>query len=208
MGYFDWHERPGYHADITRHFDRRQVVLDVGCGSAWLADDFDHYTGVDSSPEAVQRAAELGRKVVHANVEDGLPFTDACFDAAIVKDVLEHVEDPARVVREVWRVVKPGGRVFASSPDAQRWVWDDYTHRRPFTRRAYRLLFRDAGFEVERLGYESVLRGVGVISGWTRRKRRPLLFRVLAWWPFARRNIWLLARRPLPDPAEGASVSH
>ena len=56
-------------------------------------------------------------------------------------------------------MLRPGGRVFASSPDAQRWVWDDYTHRRPFTRKSFRLLFADQGFEVERVGYESVMPG-------------------------------------------------
>ena len=58
--------------------------------------------------------------------------------------------------------------MFASSPDAQRWVWDDYTHRRPFTRKAYRLLFADQGFSVEHVGYESVMPGTGIVSGWTR----------------------------------------
>jgi SAM-dependent methyltransferase len=204
MGYFEWHERPGYHADITRHFDPDEKILDVGCGSAWLADDFRNYTGVDSSFEAVEQAKALGRNVVHADVNKGLPFADASFDAAILKDLLEHVDNPVTIVHEVRRVLKPGGRVFASSPDAQRWVWHDYTHRRPFTRRAYRLLFADAGFEVERVGYESVVPGTGVVSGWTRKKRRPLPFRLIAWVPWVRRNVWLLART---TPAEGSTVS-
>jgi SAM-dependent methyltransferase len=204
MGYFEWHERPGYHADITRHFDPDEKILDVGCGSAWLADDFRNYTGVDSSLEAVEQAKALGRNVVHADVNKGLPFADASFDAAILKDLLEHVDNPVTIVHEVRRVLKPGGRVFASSPDAQRWVWHDYTHRRPFTRRAYRLLFADAGFEVERVGYESVVPGTGVVSGWTRKKRRPLPFRLIAWVPWVRRNVWLLART---TPAEGSTVS-
>jgi len=202
MGYFEWHQKPGYYADITHHFDPRARVIDVGCGSAWLADEFRNYTGVDSSFEAVQRAQGLGLNVVHADVEKGLPFPDRSFEAAILKDVLEHVADPMAIVREVRRVLMPGGRVFASSPDAQRWVWHDYTHRRPFTRRAYRLLFADAGFQVERVGYESVVPGTGVISGWTRKKRRPLAFRVIAWWPWTRRNVWLLAMTPVSDPDE------
>jgi SAM-dependent methyltransferase len=207
MGYFEWHERPGYYADVTRHFDPDEKILDVGCGSAWLADDFRNYTGVDSSLEAVEQARARGRNVVHADIDKGLPFADASFDAAILKDVLEHVDNPVTIVHEVRRVVKPGGRVFASSPDAQRWVWHDYTHRRPFTRRAYRLLFADAGFEVERVGYESVVPGTGVVSGWTRKKRRPLAFRVIAWVPWVRRNVWLLARTAAVTPAEGSSVS-
>jgi hypothetical protein len=99
-------------------------------------------------------------------------------------------------VAEARRVLRPGGLLFASSPDAQRWVWDDYTHRRPFTIKSFRLLFADQGFTVERVGYESVTPGVGLISARTRRKRRPRLFAALARLPFHRRNVWLLARRP------------
>src|SRR5918999_5915206 len=195
MGYFAWHDQPGYWRDITRHFAPDTDLLDVGCGSAWLADHFATYTGIDGSPEAVTAAAERGRKVLLADVDEPLPFDDGMFGGAVLKDLLEHVRDPVAVVREVRRVVAPGGLVFASSPDAQRWVWDDYTHRRPFTRKAFRLLFEDQGWTVERLGYESVMPGTGIVSGWTRRKRRPRVLTALAWLPVVRRNVWVLARR-------------
>ena len=116
-----------------------------------------------------------------------------------MKDLLEHVADPTALVLEARRVLRPDGLVFASSPDAQRWVWDDYTHRRPFTRKSFRLLFSDQGFAVEQVGYESVMPGVGVLAGKTRRKRRPSLFAALAWLPFHRRNVWLLAHRPADE---------
>jgi SAM-dependent methyltransferase len=195
VGYFDWHEAPGYWADITRHFPPDAALLDVGCGTAWLAEHFTDYTGVDASEEAVAAAAARGRNVSRADVDRPLPFEDGAFDGVVLKDLLEHVADPVAVVREVRRVLRPGGRVFASSPDAQRWVWDDYTHRRPFTRKAFRLLFGDQGFEVERAGYESVMPGTSVVSARTRRKRRPRALQAAAWLPFVRRNVWLLARR-------------
>jgi SAM-dependent methyltransferase len=196
MAYFDWHEQPGYYRDVTRHFDSAAELLDVGCGIAWLADHFEHYTGIDGSAEAVAEARRRGRNVTQANVDEPLPFEEASFDAAVLKDVLEHVADPVALVGEVRRVLRPGGRVFASSPDAQRWVWDDYTHRRPFTRKSYRLLFRDQGLEVERAGYESVMPGTGIVSGLLPSKRRPAPLRAAAWLPIVRRNVWLLARRP------------
>src|SRR4051794_16575996 len=196
MPYFDWHEQPGYYADVTRHFGPDDELLDVGCGSAWLADHFSRYTGVDSSEDAVARAAERGHAVMLADLADGLPFEDERFDALVLKDLLEHVPDPVAAVSEARRVLRPGGLLFASSPDAQRWVWDDYTHRRPFTRKGFRLLFEDQGLQVERAGYESVMPGTGIVSGWTRRKRRPRLLGALAWLPLVRRNVWVLARRP------------
>lgn len=194
VSYFDWHEQPGYWADITRHFGEKAQLLDLGCGTGWLAEHFEHYTGVDGSQDAVARAVARGRNVIHGDLDQPLPFADETFDAIVMKDVLEHVADPVSLVHEVHRVMRPSGVVFASSPDAQRWVWDDYTHRRPFTRKSYRLLFADQGFEVERVGYESVAPGVGLISARTRRHRRPRLFAALALLPLHRRNVWLIAR--------------
>jgi SAM-dependent methyltransferase len=195
VSYFDWHERPGYWADVTRHFPPGSELLDIGCGTGWLAEHFPNYTGIDGSTDAVAIATGLGRNVILGNVEDPLPFSDEAFDAVVMKDLLEHLAEPVGLVREARRVLRPGGLIFASSPDAQRWVWDDYTHRRPFTRKSLRLLFADHGFEVERVGYESVFPGVGVLAERTHRKRRPRLFGALALLPFHRRNVWLLARR-------------
>lgn len=196
MSYFDWHEQPGYWADITRHFPATVDLLDIGCGTGWLAQHFPSYTGIDGSPDAVEIAHGLGRNVIQGDVDEPLPFAAESFDAVVMKDLLEHVADPVALVREVRRVLRPGGIVFASSPDAQRWVWDDYTHRRPFTRKSFRLLFADQGFAVEQVGYESVMPGVGLISARTHRKRRPRLFNALARLPFHRRNVWLRALRP------------
>lgn len=195
MGYFDWHEQPGYYRDITRHFSADARLVDIGCGTGWLAEHFKDYTGVDGSPDAVGRAQALGRNVQLGNIDQPLPFDDETFDAAVLKDVLEHVDDPAALVAEVRRVLKDGGTAFASSPDAQRWVWDDYTHKRAFSRRSLRLVFTDQGFEVLTVGYESVMPGTGVISARTRRKRRPRLLVVLARFRFIRRNVWALARK-------------
>jgi SAM-dependent methyltransferase len=195
MAYFDWHEQPGYFRDVTRHFKPDAKLLDVGCGTGWLAEHFSDYTGIDGSPEAVAAAQAKDRPIVLGDVNEPLPFEDASFDGVVLKDLLEHVADPVAVVRETHRVLKPGGRVFASSPDAQRWVWDDYTHRRPFTRKAFRLLFADQGFAVEQAGYESVMPGTSIVSRRMPNNRRPAPLRAAAWLPFVRRNVWLLARR-------------
>jgi SAM-dependent methyltransferase len=193
MGYFDWHRQPGYFGDVTRHFSSKAKLLDIGCGTGWLGEHFSDYTGIDGSRAAVAAAATQGREIILGGLDEPLPFDDMSYDAVVLKDVLEHVAEPVRLVAEVHRVLRPSGRVFASSPDAQRWVWDDYTHRRPFTRKSFRLLFRDAGLEVERVGYESVMPGTSIVSARTRNHRRPAPLRAAAWLPVVRRNVWLTA---------------
>ncbi len=195
MGYVDRHEQPGYFRDVTRHFPPSARLLDVGCGSGWLADHFADYTGIDGSPDAVARAQARSRNVTLGDVGQPLPYDDASFDAVVLKDLLEHVADPVAVVGEVRRVLRPGGLVFASSPDAQRWVWNDYTHRRPFSRIAFRDLFADEGFAVQHAGYESVMPGTSIVARRTRRQRRPRVLAAAAWLPIVRRNVWVLARR-------------
>lgn len=196
VGYFDWHAKPGSYGDVVRHFRHEDTVLDLGCGTAWLAESFQHYVGVDASPDVVDDARSEGVDVHLGDLSGTLPFPEGEFDGVIAKDVLEHLPDPKTLVQEAFRVLRPGGLVWASSPDAQRWVWDDYTHKRPFTRKAYRRLFRDQGFEIRHLSYESVLPGSGVLAGMTRSKRRPWFLRVLAWCPMVPRNVWVLARKP------------
>ena len=199
-GYLDWHGAPGYWRDVTRHFHPADRILDLGCGTGWVGEHFERYLGLDGSPHAVAAVRRLGKEVRPQDLDEPLPFDADTFDGVVLKDLLEHVADPVAVVREVRRVLKPGGVVFASAPDAQRWVWDDYTHRRPFTRTGFRSLFADQGFEIRRSGYESVMPGTGIVSRYTRRKRRPRTLEALAWLPVIRRNVWLLARRK-PEPA-------
>lgn len=195
MAYFDWHGEPGYFRDITRHFPADAKLLDLGCGSAWLGRHFTNYTGLDASDEAVAAAVEHGITVIQGSVVDRLPFDDESFDAVVAKDLLEHVPDPAAVVREIRRVLRPGGTVFASSPDAQKWFWNDYTHVRPFTRTGFKRLFVDQGLTPLTVGYESVAPGTSIIAARLPSHRRPLPLRLITWLPFWRRNVWALAQR-------------
>jgi SAM-dependent methyltransferase len=102
-------------------------VLELGCFTGGRAVSwFERYrlkdlTGVDVDPVylhgAALFAAERGTRArfVCAGGE-ALPFSDGRFDAVLSFDVFEHVQDPARVLAECRRVLRPGGRLFVVFP--------------------------------------------------------------------------------------------
>jgi SAM-dependent methyltransferase len=147
-------------------------VLEVGCGAGGLGRLLKargcHVTGVELVPEAAEAARAHLDHVVTADVEaDGLPFAPGSFDAVIFADVLEHLIDPWRVLREAADLLAPGGCVVASIPNVQHWDvlwrlargrWDyrergiqDRGHLRFFTLSGIRRLFAQAGLTVERV---------------------------------------------------------
>jgi SAM-dependent methyltransferase len=98
-------------------------VLDLGCRSGAVTEHFldgNRVTGVDVDASALERAAERGIVPVRANAEERLPFDEGSFDAVVAGELLEHVRDPAEVVAEVRRVLRPGGTFVGSVPNAFR----------------------------------------------------------------------------------------
>jgi len=73
-----------------------------------------------------------------------LPLADQSFDAVIIQAVLEHVLDPAAVVAEIFRVLKPGAMVYAETPFLQHVHEGAFDFTR-FTESGHRYLFRDFG---------------------------------------------------------------
>jgi 2-polyprenyl-3-methyl-5-hydroxy-6-metoxy-1,4-benzoquinol methylase len=98
-------------------------VLDLGCRDGALTRQFadgNAVVGLDADREALERAAELGIETVWTDVEEPLPFGDSEFDVVVAAEILEHVREPPRLVAEMTRVLRSGGTVTGSVPNAYR----------------------------------------------------------------------------------------
>lgn len=91
-------------------------VLDVGCGAGFLSNELAlhhlNVTGVDLSEDSIKVAQKFDttKKVKYMAADAySLPFADHSFDVLTAMDFLEHVEQPAKVIQEFSRVLKPGG---------------------------------------------------------------------------------------------------
>lgn len=133
--YYDayWHEcraLTGLYGELrqllTEHIPRDARCLDVGCGDGrtaglFLSEWASTYVGVDVSRAAVDhaRSLELDARVVDDPA--ALPFADSSFDAVVCLEVLEHLVDPLAAVRDTLRVLRPGGLLVATVPNAVYW---------------------------------------------------------------------------------------
>ena len=106
-------------------------VLDCGCGMGYLSMIMGELRspviiGVDCNADRLQWARREHVPAELAQVDiASLPFPDGCFDKVLLSEVLEHLTDDAAGLRELWRVLKPGGVVAVSVPHANYpFLWD------------------------------------------------------------------------------------
>jgi ubiquinone/menaquinone biosynthesis C-methylase UbiE len=115
--------RRGREAELLARLLRvrgHEQAVDLACGPGTLALVFAHHVrwicGVDLTPAMLERArrSALAEKTANLAFVLGnaleLPFPGASLDTAVTSYSLHHIPDPARVIREIARVLKPGGR--------------------------------------------------------------------------------------------------
>jgi 2-polyprenyl-3-methyl-5-hydroxy-6-metoxy-1,4-benzoquinol methylase len=198
-------------------------LLDWGCGYGHLSHML-ALRGVDVTsvewhptiPEGTVRPAERYDDVTIRYTQEpvALPYEDASFDTILSMGVLEHVQHPDASLRELWRILRPGGRLYVHKL-ANRFSYLEAVARRAgfyyhgqlefdrvYTRASARALVEGAGFDVQELHLANVL-ALGLTAGVA---QRPGF--VSAWWRANRAlarvpglnlvatNIDLVARRP------------
>lgn len=140
-------------------------VLDLGCRDGALAAALhlppDGVVGADIDHEALVSArAREALRPCRADLWGPLPFASGAFDLVVAGEILEHVPFPEELVAEMARVLRPGGRVVGSVPNAfrfknrlmflaGRWFEQDPTHLRQFSPRSLRELLEARFSSVE-----------------------------------------------------------
>lgn len=132
-----------------------EPVLDVGTSAGtnlrMLRDlGFTDVTGLDLNDEAIRYCAEKGFGVVRKGDITSMPFEDASFSLVLATDVIEHVDDDARALAEIRRVLRPGRSALITVP-AFPSLWgfqDDVSlHKRRYRMDDLLARIRSAGLE-------------------------------------------------------------
>lgn len=134
---------------FARGTKRGMRVLDAGAGKSPYRNLFKHarYEAADFA----QLSTAYAPLDYVCDITD-IPVEDATFDRVICNQVLEHVSEPEKAIAELFRVLKPGGRIFLSAPLFFAEHQKPYDFFR-YTQFALRKMFEDAGFEIARLNW-------------------------------------------------------
>lgn len=136
-------------AEFARSVAPGARVLDAGAGTQPYRDLFAHAVYESADFEAVDKDYAKSTYVCDLKA---VPVEDGRFDAVVLNQVLEHLPDPGAVLRELFRVLKPGGRMICTCPlfyEEHEQPYDFYR----YTQFGLRHLFGEAGFEVESLDW-------------------------------------------------------
>jgi 2-polyprenyl-3-methyl-5-hydroxy-6-metoxy-1,4-benzoquinol methylase len=147
--------------DAVERHGKRGRMLDVGCGHGLLLDEARargwQVEGLEISSASRAHAAEdLGLDVRDATLDELDPATDGGFDAIVLADVLEHLDDPVAALKQIARLLAPGGLACVVTPDpasltatlaGRRWWGYLRSHTYLVPRSTLRELLRSAGLE-------------------------------------------------------------
>jgi SAM-dependent methyltransferase len=126
------------------------MVLDAGAGDSPYRHLFGHCTY--EAADVCERPEKAYAHVGYVCDLTAIPVHDARYDFVLCTQVLEHVPRPLEVLQEFARVLKPGGRVWLSTPLAYEEHEVPYDFFR-YTQYGLRSLFERAGLEVQQLGW-------------------------------------------------------
>jgi ubiquinone/menaquinone biosynthesis C-methylase UbiE len=144
-------------------------ILDIGCGTGWalgqtarLIDNKGSFYGVDLSAKMIKKAKENFKTkenfhFIKANAES-IPLDDNLFDAIICTNSFHHYLHPDKALKEMYRLLKTGGKVYILDPTADIWVikiidklihFFENGHVKMYSTKEFKELIVDSGLKYE-----------------------------------------------------------
>ncbi|MBA7492174.1 methyltransferase [subsurface metagenome] len=135
--------------------NKKNKILDVGCGlgeTSRKLSVFGQVVGIDSSPEAIK----LGlKRAIIMNINN-LLFPKNSFDVVTAFDVLEHLENDQKAIKEVFKVLRNRG-IFLLTVPSYNWLWSEHDealgHKRRYTKSQIEKKLKSAGFTILKSSY-------------------------------------------------------
>jgi len=134
---------------VTRVVSGR--LLGLGCGRVPLYDLYRPLVTSVTCADWPRSSHEIQHIDLACDLSRDLPFRDRSFDTVLLTDVLEHIPVPAALLREIYRVVVPGGALVLISVPFLYWLHEEPYDYYRYTEYGLARLGRDAGFSIEEI---------------------------------------------------------
>jgi len=152
--YLRYEQKKHWHRMATSYFETGSTILDVGCGVGYFLQHVEGSTvvGLDWNPQNLAEAEEVASRAIEGDARS-IPMDDLSVDGIHCSHLIEHFEpaDVHQILREMDRVLRPGGVLVIRSPCLWSGFYDNLTHVRPYHPQAIRR-YLCAGWEQQSLG--------------------------------------------------------
>ncbi len=136
-----------------------RCLLELGCGTGNVLEALGRFgmaVGIERDPELRAVGCAGGLDIRAGALPDDVPVPDGWADAALLLDVIEHLDDDLAGLRAACRALRPGGVAVITVP-AYAWLWSGHDvalgHRRRYTAGTLRGVILRAGLTVQHVGY-------------------------------------------------------
>lgn len=145
--------------DTFKPVPSKLAILDAGCGTGFILHNLKKYGnlyGLDINEQAVRICKQNGLKnVVCGSVLD-LPFRKETFDIVILADIIEHIKNDKKVIREAYRVLKKNGIVIIHTPsNTMPWsiLDNEFGHVRRYNTQRLKDILLQEKFTIQKISY-------------------------------------------------------
>ena len=158
-----WHQYiRGYHDNLIKSVQGK--ILDIGCGNGnfllQVKQKGEEVYGIEINPIDARYCNEIGLKVFCGILEEA-NFDDNFFNTVMLSHVLEHLPSPKKTLKEIYRILKPSGKLYIFCPNSKGYMsklfgrywhgWHIPFHFYNFTVKTIRNLTDEVGFKIKKV---------------------------------------------------------